>query len=113
MKISQRGQVTIPKHLRERFGLNYNVEVEISPAVDGIVVREKRVEKISPEPVALIYRTRVTSDEEARRIASYFDKTDRAADPNHPVNLVYGILDKDALGEGVKLDDYIEEIRGK
>lgn len=29
MKISERGQITIPKHLRERFGMNHNVEVEI------------------------------------------------------------------------------------
>ena len=26
---------------------------------------------------------------------------------------VYGILGRDALGEGVSVDDYIEEIRGR
>ena len=30
MRISERGRITIPKHLRERFGMNHNVEVEIS-----------------------------------------------------------------------------------
>ena len=109
MKISQRGQVTIPKHLRERFGLNHNVEVEISPTVDGIIVRKKRVEKFSPEPVALINRTRVTSDEEAKRIASYFSNSTGAIDPNHPVNKVAGILD----GTDFDIDEYIEEIRGR
>ena len=30
MRISERGQITIPKELRERFGLHHNVEVDIS-----------------------------------------------------------------------------------
>ena len=76
MKISERGQITIPKHLRERFGMNHNVEVEISPTAQGLLIRK---------------RTAV----------------------EHPVDRVYGILDRDALGEGVSVDDYIEEIRGR
>ena len=31
----------------------------------------------------------------------------------HPVDRVVGILGKDALGEGVSVDDYIREVRGK
>ena len=31
MRVSERGQITIPKRLRERFGLNHNVEVELTP----------------------------------------------------------------------------------
>ena len=31
----------------------------------------------------------------------------------HPVDRVYGILGGGALGEGVSVDDYIEEIRGR
>ena len=31
MHISERGQITIPKPLRERYGMNHNVEVEITP----------------------------------------------------------------------------------
>ncbi len=31
----------------------------------------------------------------------------------HPVDRVSGILGKDALGKGVSVDDYIEEIRGR
>ncbi len=31
----------------------------------------------------------------------------------YPVDRVAGILDKDALGKGVSVDDYIEEIRGR
>ena len=76
MKISERGQITIPKHLRERFGMNHNVEVEISPTEQGLLIR--------------------------KRTAAL-----------HPVDRVAGILDRDALGDGVSVDDYIEEIRGR
>lgn len=76
MRISERGQITIPKHLRERFGMHRNVEVEISPTDDGLLIQKRTAAK-------------------------------------HPVDRVYGILGKGALGEGVSVDDYIEEIRGR
>lgn len=41
MRISERGQITIPKHLRERFGMNQNVEVEISPTDQGLLIRKR------------------------------------------------------------------------
>ena len=76
MHISERGQITIPKHLRDRFGMNHNVEVEITPTEKGLLIRK-------------------------RTTAEY------------PVDRVYGILGSGALGEGVSVDDYIEEIRGR
>ncbi len=76
MRISKRGQITIPKHLREQFDLNQNVEVMIIPTNEGLLIRKR-------------------------------------PDAEHPVNRVYGILGKDALGKGVSVDDYIEEIRGR
>ena len=76
MHISERGQITIPKHLRDRFGMNHNVEVEITPTEQGLLIRKRPA----------------------------FE---------HPVDRVYGILGKNALGEGVSVDDYIEEIRGR
>jgi AbrB family looped-hinge helix DNA binding protein len=76
MRISERGQITIPKHLRERFGMNHNVEVEITPTDQGLLVKKR------------------TSAE-------------------HPVDRIVGILDKDALGKGVSVDDYIREVRGR
>ena len=74
MRISKRGQITIPKHLREQFGLHRNVEVEIIPTEDGLLLRKRAM---------------------------------------HPVDRVAGILDAVALGDGVSVDDYIEEIRGR
>ena len=38
MRISKRGQITIPKHLRERFGLDHNVEIELTPTNDGLLI---------------------------------------------------------------------------
>ena len=76
MRISERGQITIPKSLRDRFGLHHNVEVEVSPTDHGLLIRKRTAAE-------------------------------------HPVDRVYGILGRDALGEGVSIDDYIEEIRGR
>ena len=75
MRISKRGQITIPKTLRDRFGMHENVEVEISPTREGLIIRKRTTAK-------------------------------------HPVDRVYGILGKDALGEGVGVDEYIRDIRG-
>jgi AbrB family looped-hinge helix DNA binding protein len=52
MKISERGQITIPKHLRDRFGLLKDVEVELIPERGGIFI-QKQVNK--RHPVDLVY----------------------------------------------------------
>ncbi len=41
MKIGERGQVTIPKEIRERFGLKPETEVEFLVANDSILLRKK------------------------------------------------------------------------
>ena len=56
--------------------MHHEVEVEISPTEQGLLIRKKTTAE-------------------------------------HPVDRVYGILDGDALGEGVSVDDYIEQIRGR
>lgn len=40
MRISERGQITIPKKFRDRFGMHHNVEVEISVADEGLLIRK-------------------------------------------------------------------------
>lgn len=47
MKVGQWGQVTIPKELRERFGIGPETEVEFQVANDAIVIRKK------PKPLNL------------------------------------------------------------
>ncbi len=76
MRISERGQITIPKPLRDRYGMNHNVEVDITPTEHGLLIRKR-------------------------------------AAAEHPVERVYGILGRGALGQGVSVDDYIDEIRGR
>jgi len=41
MKVGERGQVTIPKPLRERYGLGPKTEVEFGEVNDVIVLRKK------------------------------------------------------------------------
>ena len=52
MRISERGQITIPNRLRDRFGLNKDVEVEITPTEHGLLIQKQSaaqhpVEKVS------------------------------------------------------------------
>lgn len=51
MRISEQGQVTIPKHLRDRFGMTANVEVEISPTEKGLLIRRRPAGKHPVERV--------------------------------------------------------------
>ena len=41
MRVSERGQITIPKTLRDRFGLHKDVEVELIPKTDGILIQKQ------------------------------------------------------------------------
>ena len=41
MRVSKRGQITIPKVLRERFGLHHGVEVEVSATDQGLHVHRR------------------------------------------------------------------------
>ncbi len=41
MRISERGQITIPKALRDRFGMNHTVEVEVTPTEQGLLIRKR------------------------------------------------------------------------
>ena len=41
MRITEQGQIIIPKHLRDRFGMNTNVEVEITPTEQGLLIRKR------------------------------------------------------------------------
>ncbi len=41
MRISERGQITIPKALRDRFGMHHNVEIEITPAEQGLLIQKR------------------------------------------------------------------------
>jgi AbrB family looped-hinge helix DNA binding protein len=46
MKVGERGQVTIPKEIRDRFGLRPNAEVEFH-LVDGSIVLNRAPRKLA------------------------------------------------------------------
>lgn len=52
MRVSERGQITIPKRLRDRFGMRHNVEVEIVPAEGGLLIRKRSA---ADHPVERVY----------------------------------------------------------
>lgn len=41
MRISERGQITIPKRFRDRFGMNKDVEVEITATEHGLLIQKR------------------------------------------------------------------------
>jgi len=45
MRITQKGQVTIPQGMRERFGLGPHTEVEFANGENGVIIRPARSEK--------------------------------------------------------------------
>ena len=52
MRISERGQITIPKALRDRFGMRADVEVEVIPTENGLLIQKRTAAK---HPVERVY----------------------------------------------------------
>lgn len=52
MKIGVRGQITIPKNLREKYGLLPNMEVDIKPGTSGLLIQKK---SLHISPVQAVY----------------------------------------------------------
>ena len=52
MKIGARGQITIPKSMREKYGLLPNIEVEFLPKKSGVLIIKKVHDK---SPVEKVY----------------------------------------------------------
>jgi len=63
MKIGERGQLTIPKDLREKYGLLPNIEVELIPENSGLLI-QKKVRHTSPiKRVYGILKKNISSDD--------------------------------------------------
>lgn len=63
MRISERGQITIPKHMRDRFGLGCNVDVEITPTSDGLLIKKRAASKHPVERVYAILQDNGNTDD--------------------------------------------------
>ena len=48
MKISEKGQITIPKIIRDRYGLQKDMEVSFKPVRSGLLISLKKNFKIHP-----------------------------------------------------------------
>ena len=84
------GRQTIPKELRDRFGLHHDVEIVILATDQGLLIQKKDEGQSQVEGAGTT-----------------------VGEKDSPVDRVAGILDKDALGDGVSVDQYIDEIRGR
>ncbi|MCY3773339.1 MAG: AbrB/MazE/SpoVT family DNA-binding domain-containing protein [Gemmatimonadetes bacterium] len=63
MRISKRGQITIPKRLRDRYGLHQGIEVEIIPTKEGLLVRKAAKDRHPVERICGILRSRENTDD--------------------------------------------------
>ena len=62
MKIGERGQVTIPKNIREKYGLLPQIEVDFVQKKTGVLI-QKKTRHVSPaEQVYGILRKNVQTD---------------------------------------------------
>ncbi len=41
MRVSKLGQITIPKALRDQFGIDHNAEVELLPTERGLLLKKR------------------------------------------------------------------------
>jgi len=73
MRISERGQITIPKALRDRFGMHHNVEIEITPAEQGLLIQKRTTAQHPVDRVSGILDRALDVDE-------YFDVDEYVAE---------------------------------
>ena len=102
VRISQRGQITIPKKLRDRFGIHPGVEVEVVPTEDGLLIRQRTNNADPADSLSRILPEGPDADEVKRVL------DERIAQGMHPVDAIVGIL-----GTGGNTDEYMAEIRGR
>ena len=61
MKISERGQITLPKKIRTRYGLKPNTEVEVVEINKQIVLRKKPTRELPLAAVRGVLRRHATA----------------------------------------------------
>ena len=63
MKIGERGQVTIPKVIREEYGLMPYIEVEFIPKETGVLIKKKSIHSSPVEQVYGILKKKARTDD--------------------------------------------------
>jgi AbrB family looped-hinge helix DNA binding protein len=62
MKIGERGQVTIPKKIREKYGLTPHIEVEFVLEETGVLIKKKSLHSSQVEQVYGILKKKARTD---------------------------------------------------
>lgn len=63
MRISERGQITIPKALRQRYGLTKDMEVEITPTDAGLLIRKRSKSRHPVDELVGILKKQSSTDD--------------------------------------------------
>jgi AbrB family looped-hinge helix DNA binding protein len=63
MKVGERGQITIPKEIREKYGLLPNIEVEFVPEETGVLLKKRGMQTSPVDQVYGILNRRAKSDD--------------------------------------------------
>jgi AbrB family looped-hinge helix DNA binding protein len=63
MKISERGQITIPKALRRKYGLSKDTDVEITATDEGLMIRKKSSSRHPVDELVGILKRPSSTDE--------------------------------------------------
>ena len=107
MRISRRGQITIPKKLRDRFGMHPDVEVEVVPTEDGLLIRERTNASDPADSPDRLQADEAYPQPDAAEVKRVLDE--RMAQGMHPVDAIVGIFKR----PGWSTDEYMKEIRGR
>jgi AbrB family looped-hinge helix DNA binding protein len=68
MKVMERGQVTIPKQYREKYGISKNTEVEFIPKDNGLLIMKKNDIKKFREVFGILKKKNIHTDRYIREI---------------------------------------------
>ncbi len=68
MKIMERGQVTIPKKLREKYGIYKNTEVDFVPEKDGLLLKKRKADPGRHREVFGILKKNTSTDSYIEKI---------------------------------------------
>ena len=63
MRISERGRITIPRALKDRFGMNHNVEIEIMLTGKGLLIHKRTAAQHPVERVYAVLARRGNTDD--------------------------------------------------
>ena len=63
MRVSERGQITIPKALKQRSGMNPGVEVVVTPTEHGLLIQKRMVDRHPVERVYGVLSRRENTDD--------------------------------------------------